>query len=202
MFIVGLTGGIGCGKTTVGQLFVERGVIVIDADEIGKTLVQPGQPLLKKIADTFGPNILHEDGSLNRTALRECVFNDALKKNQLEAIMHPPILAEMQYQAKLAQSPYCIFSIPLLFETGQETLVTRILVVDIPVDIQYQRVMQRSGLSLQETRAIVNSQLPREQRLAHADDIIDNSGDFYQLEPQVDALHQCYLEFAQLSSKN
>ena len=202
MFIVGLTGGIGCGKTTVGRLFTARGILVIDADEVGKALAQPGQPLLDKICKTFGHEVLHKDGSLNRTTLREKIFADNGLKTQLEAIMHPPILAEMQQQAKQASSPYCIFSIPLLFETGQDALVARTLVVDVPCEIQCQRVVQRSGLSLQEVRAIINSQFSREQRLVRADDIIDNSGDVRQLARQVDTLHQRYLEFSrQLSQK-
>jgi dephospho-CoA kinase len=196
MFIVGLTGGIGSGKSTVGKLFHNLGVLVLDADEIGKALIQPNSPLLSSVANHFGQTILNADGSLNRAALREIVFNNQEKRKQLESVMHPPILAEMQSRARHSNEPYCIFSIPLLFESGQNQYVDRVLVIDASVDLQRERVVKRNGLAPEQINAILDSQVSREYRLSHADDVIDNSMAMKQLEPQVQALHKKYTELS------
>ena len=196
MFIVGLTGGIGCGKTTASRLFEKLGVIVLDADEVGKELVHPGSPLLSQIHDHFGETILNPDGSLNRSTLRKIIFNEPTQKKQLETLMHPPILKEMQLRAKTACSPYCIFSIPLLFETNQDRLVNRILVIDIPPELQTQRVALRSGLPAEQIEAIIKSQVSRQHRLKHADDVVDNSQSIRELEAAIQSLHKKYMEFS------
>jgi len=196
MYIIGLTGGIGCGKTTVSELFKKQGVTIIDADDISRTLVQPNTPLLSAIIKQFGSSVVHNNGTLNRDKLRDKVFEKPAERKKLEALTHPAILAEMLKLAQHANSPYCIFSIPLLFETGQEKYVDRTLVIDTPVQLQRSRVSKRSGLSQQQITQILNAQTSRENRLARADDIIDNSHSRETLPPQVIELHEKYLKLA------
>lgn len=196
MFIVGLTGGIGCGKSAVTDCFIGLGVPVIDADVVAREVVEPGQPALRDIVEQFGPEVLRADGSLDRTRLREHIFTDTKAKTRLEGILHPRIRAEMRRQLDAFDTPYAIFSIPLLFETGQERSVDRILVVDCPPELQIQRVTQRDQTSEAQTESIIASQIDRESRLAQADDIIDNSGSLNDLRPIVEQLHQKYLKLA------
>ncbi|MEQ6342993.1 MAG: dephospho-CoA kinase [Gammaproteobacteria bacterium] len=197
MLKIGLTGGIGSGKTTVADSFAALGVPVIDADKIAHELTIPGQPALQDIVSAFGSDILHGDGQLDRARLRAIVFNDAARRKQLEAILHPLIRAEMRRRIayiEASATPYCILSIPLLLETGQTELVDRILVVDTPEDLQYQRVRVRNGLPDAEIAAIIHAQVSREQRLAAADDIIVNDDGLEELHQHVLELHQCYLK--------
>ncbi len=196
MYIIGLTGGIGCGKSTVGDLFKQQGARVIDADEVGKTLVQPHTPLLAAITEHFGTAILRPDGTLDRETLRHKIFQNPSERKKLEALLHPAILAEMREQAQHAKAPYCIFSIPLLIETGQTQYVNRILVVDLPETLQRERVAKRSGLSQAQISRILEAQTSRENRLHHADDVIDNRFDIAKLAPQVTALHKKYITLA------
>lgn len=196
MFIVGLTGGIGSGKSTVSALFAELGVPVIDADDIGKQLVAPGSPALEAITDIFGKTILNADGSLNRAALRDTVFDSPAQRAKLEAILHPAILDEMQRQAAQLTSPYCIFAIPLLLESNQAAYVDRVLVVDCDPALQKSRVAQRSGLNDAQIQAIMASQLSRDMRLQRAEDIIHNDTNIDDLRPQVLTLHQKYLSMS------
>ena len=176
MLRVGLTGGIGCGKSRVSLLFEKLGAPVIDADQIAHRLVEPRQPALNRIIDAFGIGFLKEDGTLDRAKLRHLVFNDSLKKRQLEEIMHPLVFEAIQAAIETLKNSYCIVCVPLLLETGMSHhIVDRILVVDCPESVQIDRVKQRDNLSEDLIQAIINSQISRAERLAQADDIIDNS---------------------------
>lgn len=196
MLKIGLTGGIGCGKTTVSRLFDEFGIPIIDADVIAHDLVKPGQPALTEIAETFGGNLMQPDGSLNRAALRERVFSDPRQKAELERIMHPRVFAEMTAKMNLLTDPYCILSIPLLFETEKAAFVDRVLIVDCPVEAQIRRVQQRDGLREEQIRAIIATQVSRQYRFSHADDIIDNTLAPSELAEHVKKLHNFYLSIS------
>ncbi len=196
MLVIGLTGGIGCGKTAVTDCFTSLGVPVIDADTVAREVVLPGQPALQAIAEKFGPEAITSEGSLNRNWLREHIFSDADAKRELEAILHPRIRAEMRRQLSEVEGSYAIFSIPLLLETGQDKTVDRILVVDCDPELQISRVTQRDDASESQTRAIIATQIDRKSRLTAADDIITNNGSLSELRPQVEALHQKYLNLA------
>jgi len=193
MLKVGLTGGIGCGKTTVATLFAELGVPILDADIVSRELVSPGQPALAEIVQTFGQSILNADGSLNRASLREVVFSDSEQKHKLEAILHPLVYQNIQSQLDQLQTPYSIICIPLLFETRKTDFVDRILVVDCPESVQIARVQKRDQLTAEFVQAIVDSQVSREYRLAHANDLIDNTSLDSRLAEQVKTLHNFYL---------
>jgi len=196
MFKIALTGGIGSGKSSASDVFAELGVPVIDADTLSHALTAPGGEALPDIAAAFGTDLLDADGVLDRAALRRRVFSDGDARRRLEAILHPRIRARMLADAQTAAGPYAILAIPLLFETGQNALADRVLVIDLPEPMQIERVMARSRLSAEEVRRIIASQVPRAERLAGADDIIDNSGPPQALRPQVEALHRRYLELA------
>ena len=196
MYKVGLTGGIGSGKSTVAQMFASRGVAVIDADQVARELVEPGNPALDDIKQHFGEGVCKPDGSLDRAALRERVFSDPTQRRQLEAILHPLILARMHAAAEHAPGPYCILVMPLLLEAQQQHTVNRVLVIDCAPELQRQRAMSRDGASTAEVDRIMAAQLSREQRLAAAHDVLVNDGDLQQLETQVQALHQRYLQTA------
>ncbi|ADJ27371.1 dephospho-CoA kinase [Nitrosococcus watsonii] len=190
---VGLTGGIGSGKSTAARSFSELGVPVIDADIIARELVEPGQPALAEIVATFGREILNPQGGLDRSCLRRLVFTSEALKTRLEAILHPRILQEMERRATRLTTPYCVLVIPLLVETGQKDIVDRTLVIDIPDAIQRQRVKARDRLSDTEIDAILQTQSRRAARLAAADDIIVNDTDLATLQRQVEHYHQKYL---------
>ena len=193
MLLIGLTGGIGCGKTAVAELFAEQGVPVIDADQVAREVVAPGEAALKELCRHFGDDVLLADGRLDRGRLREIVFHDQQARLELEAILHPRIRKQMQQQLADLVAPYAILAIPLLLETGQQELVDRILVVDCPPDQQIRRVCTRDGGSPSQARGI---QCSRQDRLSAADDIIDNAGPQTQLRPQVLQLHRKYLALA------
>ena len=193
--VVGVTGGIGSGKTTAARLFAECGAGLVDTDEIALRLTQPGQPAVAEIARRFGPQYLTPAGALDRQRMRSHVFSDPGAKAQLEAILHPLIRMQVAEQVRASDAPYVLVLIPLLVETGgYPTLVQRVLVVDADEAVQIARTMARSALSEEQVRAIMRTQATREQRLAAADDIIDNNGDLEQLRLQVQALHARYLE--------
>ena len=193
--VVGVTGGIGSGKSTAARLFAECGAGLVDTDEIALRLTQPGQPAVAEIARRFGPQYLTPAGALDRQRMRSHVFSDPGAKAQLEAILHPLIRMQVAEQVRASDAPYVLVLIPLLVETGgYPTLVQRILVVDADETVQIARTMARSALSEEQVRAIMRTQATREQRLAAADDIIDNNGDLEQLRLQVQALHARYLE--------
>ena len=193
--MVGLTGGIASGKTLISQEFAALGVPVVDADVLAHTLVEPGAAGLQAIVDAFGTAVL-VNGHLNRAYLRKLVFTDASQRSRLESILHPLIWQAMQLQVARLQTPYCLLSIPLLFETQQYRLVERVLVVDCPVALQRQRLAARNGFNDLEIDQILNAQASREQRLSIANEVIDNSKDIGYSVRQVKALHRNYLAWA------
>lgn len=193
MLVIGLTGGIGCGKSTVSELFRNLGTPVIDADDIAHKIVEPGQPALQALRDTFGDAIFAADGRLDRAELRQRVFSDLAKKQQLEAILHPLVYAEIDHAVQQLKHPYCIVCIPLLLETRMESKVDRILVIDCPVETQIERVQKRDGMSSEMVHRIIANQVSRATRLAHADDIIENTISAEQLADQVKKFHNSYL---------
>lgn len=201
MLIIGLTGGIGSGKSATAQLFAELGVPIIDTDLIARQMVEPGQPAQTEIAQTFGAEILTSAGQLNRPVLRQLIFADSAKRQQLEAILHPRIQTEMLRQADLLTTPYAIFVIPLLLETGQQSLVNRILVIDCDDAIRRQRLKQREQMNDAEIDRAFAAQASREQRLAAADETISNNGDLEQLRLQVQQLHHRYGQLAPQTGK-
>lgn len=196
MLKIGLTGGIGCGKTTASNHFLQLGTPVIDADEIAHALVQPKQPALAQIAAIFGTHFLLKDGSLDRNLLRGAVFSNPVLKQQLEEILHPLVYTEMRHQLKTLKSKYAILSIPLLLETKKEKFVDRIAVIDCFESQQIERVLCRDQLSRQQIQSIIDSQVSRKHRIQSADDIIDNSGFASGLAEQIKKLHNLYLSLS------
>jgi dephospho-CoA kinase len=196
MFVVGLTGGIGSGKSEVARLFASLGVPVVDTDAIAHRLTSPGSPMLAEIAQALGDNCIKPDGSLDRALLRRRVFADADARRTLESILHPKIRqTARQLLAQHADAPYQIVVVPLLFETGDYAgLVSCSLVVDCDETLQIARTMQRNLLSEAEVRAIMAAQLPRSQRVALADDVIENDGSLKKLEESVRAKHEKYIK--------
>ena len=198
MLIIGLTGGIGSGKTTVAQLFAARGVPVIDTDAIAHQLTQPGQPLLTEIQQHFGPDIVLANGQLNRPALARLIFTESQARQQLEKILHPAIWQEAQRQIHALKTDYCLLVVPLLIETGQTERVDRVLVVDTTEALQLSRTLQRDQRSEDEIKAIMHAQVSRQTRIQAATDIIDNSDTAeLSLEKQVEALHKKYQALTQ-----
>lgn len=193
---IALTGGIGSGKSTVAELFAAHGAAVVDADVLARELTEPGQPALGEIVACFGPKMLKADGHLDRDALRRVVFADATARQHLEAILHPRIRTEMLARVAEVQAPYAILVIPLLFETGQQEIADRVLVVDLPEPLQIARVRARSGLAPSEIRRIIAAQVDPRVRRAGADDLIDNGGDAAALPPQVAHLDRRYRDLA------
>lgn len=201
MFVVGLTGGIGSGKSEVARLFASLGVPVVDTDTIAHGLTAPGSPLLVEIAQALGRHCIKPDGSLDRAWLRRRVFADADARRTLENILHPRIRETAgQLLAQHADAPYQIIVVPLLFETGGYAgLVSRSLVVDCDEALQIARTMQRNPLSEAEVRAIMAAQLPRSQRVALADDVIENDGSLQKLEESVRVKHEKYIKTCTVS---
>jgi dephospho-CoA kinase len=195
-YTVGLTGGIGSGKSTVAELFAKRGVAVIDTDEIAHELTRPGGEAIEPIRAAF-PGLIGTDGALDRDGMRTLVFGDAAARRKLEGILHPLIREESARRRARARSPYAILVVPLLVEGGVDrSRYARVLVVDCTEMQQVERAMRRSGLSETEARAILAAQATRKQRLARADDVIDNSGTPEALERQVSHLNEKYLTLA------
>ncbi|HDS1210195.1 dephospho-CoA kinase [Shewanella algae] len=199
-FIVGLTGGIGSGKTTVANLFAEQGIVLVDADIIAREVVAKGSDGLKQIGDKFGPQMLTPDGCLDRAALRELIFHHPQDREWLNALLHPMIRTRMQEQLEMAASPYVIMVVPLLFENGLDKLADRTLVVDISPKLQLQRTIERDMVSKEQVQNIINSQSDRQSRLDKADDVIDNQGEIDALQAQVLALHNKYLQLADIKN--
>jgi len=193
---IGLTGGIGSGKSAAADEFSRLGIEIIDTDLIARELVEPGQPALAEIVSLFGDNILDQQQRLDRNKLRQRVFSDQSSRNKLESILHPRIRQRAIDQATRASSPYCILVIPLLLETGNDYPLDRILVIDTPIELQRQRIAARDTLSDSDIDAILAAQVSREERLAVADDRISNEGCLASLHKQVERLHHRYLEAA------
>jgi dephospho-CoA kinase len=197
-YIVGLTGGIGTGKSTVADLFAKLGADVIDADKISHDLTAQGQTGFAKIIEAFGDEYLEKSGNLDRTKLRETIFNNPQQRKKLESLLHPLIDAELNKLIEESNGPYILLMIPLLLETGNyRDLVNRILVIDCDEQQQIDRVMQRSNLNATQIKNIIAAQMPRSERLKHADDVIINNKDLNHLQKQVTTLHNAYLEQSQ-----
>jgi dephospho-CoA kinase len=196
-YIVGLTGGIGSGKSAAAQVFEALGITVIDTDAIAHALTASGGAAITPIRAAFGADYLTPEGALDRPRMRELVFADAAKKRLLESILHPMIRAQTSARVQAARCPYVVLMVPLLVESGEyRQRCQRILVVDCPEELQLERVAVSSGLSAGQVRAIMASQVSRAERLAAADDVIDNSQDLAQLRRQVETLHARYLQLA------
>lgn len=193
---VGLTGGIASGKSLVAEIFRRHDVPVIDADQVAREVVAPGQPGLASLITHFGPDILDAQGSLERRRMRERVFADVEARQQLESILHPLIHTELARQRDAARGEYCILMVPLLTRSGMRVLVDRILVVDAPETTQIERLCQRDNVSQALAQSMLLAQETRQQRLDVADDILLNTGDAALLEAPVELLHQHYLQLA------
>ena len=191
---VGLTGGIGSGKSAVANLFQAKDVPVISADQVAREVTEIGTPALNEISEHFGAHVLNADGSLNRSQLGKLVFSNTQEREWLEKLLHPVIRQKMNRFADQVSSPYCVMEIPLLIETGQYQTMDRVLVVDCDKDIRIQRLIASRNLSREEVLDIMDKQIEDGERLAHADDVIDNSGMFENLEKQVDSLHLKYTQ--------
>ncbi len=200
--IVGVTGGIGSGKSAVTERLADCGVTVVDADLAARVVVEPGKPALASITERFGKDILCEDGSLDRAALRKIVFADEAEREWLEGLTHPLIGEEIMRQLATAQGPYCVFSSPLLLETTQRDWVQCIVVVDVPESVQLQRTMARDDNDEAQVKRIMAAQLSREERLKRADIVIDNSDSLTALDDKVAALHAELTARAELADNN
>ncbi|MFT4863055.1 MAG: dephospho-CoA kinase [Pseudohongiellaceae bacterium] len=196
MLVIGLTGGIGSGKTTVAEEFANLGASLIDADLLAREVVEPETPALAAIAQRFGPAILDSNGFLNRSELRQIVFANQDHKVWLEQLLHPLIRQLMLSRIQSADSPYCILVSPLLLETDQSALVQRVLVVDVAPQTQLQRTLQRDSSSVETIKAIMAAQISREARLEKADDVITNDGSTDELKAKILSLHYKYLELS------
>ena len=192
-FIVGVTGGIGSGKSAVTERFARLGIAVVDADLAARVIVEPGRPALEAIAEHFGRGILKGDGTLDRAALRQQVFADESERQWLEQLTHPLIGQEILDQMAASRSPYTILSSPLLLETSQKDLADCVVVVDVPETVQVQRTMQRDANDEDQVRRIMAAQMPRDDRLQQADIVIDNSRSLAQLDEVVAELHKEFL---------
>lgn len=192
MLVAGLTGGIGCGKSTASECFIALGVPVIDADHVARQVVEPGSEALGKIASHFGDQLIQTDGTLNRPALRRIVFDNERERNWLEALLHPLIrdrILDTLEQLDQDGHSYAILASPLLLETDQHLLISRVIVVDVPESTQVERTMQRDGMEEAQVRQILAAQMDRDERLKHADFVLDNNGSPEQLKQAVDELH-------------
>ncbi|WP_444919708.1 dephospho-CoA kinase [Microbulbifer sp. CnH-101-G] len=196
MFRVGLTGGIGSGKSAAAGYFRELGIHVVDADWAARVVVQPGRPALEQIAQHFGANVLLESGELDRAQLRALVFDNSEERTWLEGLLHPLIREEIINSLEQSTSTYAILESPLLIESGQHELVDRICVVDLPESLQLERASARDVNHPEQIRKIMAAQLSRQERLAKADDVLDNTAGLVELRSQIEALHQKYLQLA------
>jgi len=198
-FIVGLTGGVASGKSELSRRFEAKGIVVADADVAARAVVAPGHPALAQIVARFGPQVLREDGSLDRAALRQRIFEDPVARRDLEAITHPAIRTLMQQACREAVSPYAVAAIPLLTEVGARASypwLDRIVVVDAPEALQHARLMQRDGITAELAQRMIAAQATRAARLAIADDVVVNDGDAERLQDAVDALDRQYRALA------
>ena len=193
-FILGITGGIGSGKSAATQWFESQGIQVVDADIVAREVVEKGQPALQKIQQTFGDWVLQSDGNLDRRALREYIFQNPEARQTLEKITHPAIRQSIIQQLQTPKSPYVILVSPLLFETNQHELVNHTLLVDASEQTQIQRASQRDGQNQEQIQKIIAAQMPRERKRELANDIVFNDGLLEHLYQQLEPLHQSYLK--------
>jgi dephospho-CoA kinase len=196
-FTIVLTGGIASGKTAVSDCFARLGVTVIDTDVIARKIVEPGRPALSQIVEGFGADFLDSDGRLDRRRMRDAIFSNPEQKNRLEAILHPLIARDVTRQIDQLAAPYCILVIPLYADSTHYSWTDRVLVVDVNEDTQLERVIARDKITPEQAHAILDAQASRQERLALADDVLDNSGTLSDLEAKVRALHGKYLNLAQ-----
>jgi len=196
MFVVGLTGGIGSGKTAASDRFASHGITVVDGDVVARQVVEPGTEALRKIIAKFGPGILQANGELDRASLREWVFSQPDDRLWLEALLHPLIGQEVIAQLNAASSPYAVLVSPLLVDAGQTALCDRVLVVDVPEQVQIERTCRRDDNSEELVKQIIAAQTSRERRLAAATEVLDNTGTLEDLQRRVDELHERYLQLA------
>jgi len=194
MLIIGLTGGIGSGKSVASDKFASLGITVVDADVASRTVVQPGMPALKEIESHFGPEITAGDGQLDRTKLREIIASDAEERKWLESVLHPRIGEQITKEISESSSPYTIFVAPLLLETNSDNMCSRVLVVDVAEEVQIQRTTKRDQVLGEQIEKIVAAQMSRKERLEKADDVLENAGTIRELQDQVEELHHKYLE--------
>ncbi len=196
MYIIGLTGGIGSGKSTVADLFKQQGVTVIDADDVARKICEPGQEAYQAIIEHFGANILQSNGSIDRSKLRQRIFEQDLERQWLESLLHPMIRRQMTELAKDSDSAYTILMIPLLTESNNFDDLDRTLVVDTPEPIQIERTCKRDHADEILIRKMMAAQNSRDERLSYADDVIQNDGDLESLAEEVALLHQMYLQLS------
>jgi dephospho-CoA kinase len=197
VLVIGVTGGIGSGKSTVANLFSSLGAPVIDADELARQVVAPGQPAYEEILQHFGTSILSRSGELDRRRLRERIFSDPAKRARLEAIVHPRVYAQIKHLLDCLETPYAIVVVPLLIESGASELVDRVLVVDSPEELQIERTRDRDGTTRAAVKKILAAQLDRSARLSAADDVIENDASMEALTKVVFRLHRQYLSEAE-----
>ena len=197
MLTIGLTGGIGSGKSVASGKFKSLGVAVVDADVASRTVVEPGKPALKEIEDHFGSGIITTEGKLDRNKLREIIATDAEERKWLESVLHPKIGEQITKEISESTSVYTLFVAPLLLETNSQEMCSRVVVVDVPKDVQIQRTAKRDKVSPNQVEQMVAAQMEREKRLEKADDVLLNSGTIEDLEKQVEALHKKYIQMAE-----
>ena len=197
MLIIGLTGGIGSGKSVASDKFKSLGIVVVDADVASRTVVEPGKPALKEIQDHFGSGILTAEGKLDRNKLREIIATDAKERKWLESVLHPKIGEQITKEISESTSVYTLFVAPLLLETNSQEMCSRVVVVDVPKDVQIQRTAKRDKVSSNQVEQMVAAQMKREKRLEKADDVLLNNGTIEDLEKQVEELHKKYIQMAE-----
>ena len=197
MLIIGLTGGIGSGKSVASDKFKSLGITIVDADVASRTVVEPGKPALKEIEDHFGSGIITAEGKLDRNNLREIIATDPEERKWLESVTHPKIGEQITKEISESTSVYTLFVAPLLLETNSQEMCSRVVVVDVPKDVQIQRTAKRDKVSPNQVEQMVAAQMEREKRLEKADDVLLNSGTIEDLEKQVEELHKKYIQMAE-----
>ena len=197
MLIIGLTGGIGSGKSVASDKFKSLGITVVDADVASRTVVEPGKPALKEIKDHFGSGIITAEGKLDRNKLREIIATDAEERKWLESVLHPKIGEQITKEISESTSVYTLFVAPLLLETNSQEMCSRVVVVDVPKEVQIQRTAERDKVSPNQVEQMVTAQMDREKRLEKADDVLLNSGTIEDLEKQVEELHKKYMQMVE-----
>ena len=197
MLIIGLTGGIGSGKSVASDKFKSLGITIVDADVASRTVVEPGKPALKEIEDHFGSGIITAEGKLDRNNLREIIATDPEERKWLESVTHPKIGEQITKEISESTSVYTLFVAPLLLETNSQEMCSRVVVVDVPKDVQIQRTAKRDKVSPNQVEQMVAAQMKREKRLEKADDVLLNNGTIEDLEKQVEELHKKYIQMVE-----